>query len=118
MGEYKRESAAYETRGVATQSLSSLAQQNGFGHVAKSNCAICGKSLKKEEVKFVLPSKAFGSDEKQLESRIACIHCYSSMATRIRYKAIKETSKATVKHITAKKLQHTRIIARMAKATA
>ncbi|MCL4388131.1 hypothetical protein M1567_03185 [Candidatus Marsarchaeota archaeon] len=97
MGEYKAGVIPCERCGVATYSPSDMvmmpkgrayckdcAAKLGISHAEKNLCAICGKILKKAEVKMVLPSKSFGDGVIPLESRLACIECYSSMASRVK----------------------------------
>ena len=99
MGEYKAGIISCERCGVATHNFSDrvsgangrvyckrCAQKLGLRSAAKNNCAICGKSLNSSDVKMVLPSKSFGESVIPLESRLACIECYSAMANRTRYK--------------------------------
>lgn len=95
MGEYKAGVIPCEICGVATYSPSDrvmrpkgrayckdCAAKLGLDRAEKNLCAICGKILKKGEVKMVLPSKSFGEAVIPLESRLACIECYASMASR------------------------------------
>ena len=97
MGEYKAGVIPCERCGVATYSPSDrvmrpkgsayckdCAAKLGLDRAEKNLCAICGKILKREEVKMVLPSKSFGDVVIPLESRLACIQCYSSMASRVK----------------------------------
>ena len=96
MGEYKTEPIPYCTRcGVATSSQSGriseadgnfycakCAEEVNREYLAKSTCAICGRTMSKDEVKFVLPSKSFGAKEVRLYSRLACVQCYSTFASK------------------------------------
>ena len=95
MGEYKSGVIPCERCGVATHSPSDrvmrpkgraycndCAAKLGLDRAEKNLCAICGKILKKAEVKMVLPSKSFSEGVIPLESRLACIECYSSIASR------------------------------------
>ncbi|MEM0154561.1 MAG: hypothetical protein QW814_01865 [Methanothrix sp.] len=113
MGEYKTGVIPCERCGVATYSPSDRVMRSagrayckdcaaklGLNRVEKNICAICGKILKKEEVKMVLPSKSFGDVVIPLESRLACIECYSSITNRARTKssaAKRRNERASVK---------------------
>ncbi|MCL4404885.1 hypothetical protein M1583_02760, partial [Candidatus Marsarchaeota archaeon] len=90
----------------------SCSQKLGLGTKTKTNCAICGKSLAKGEVKMVLPSKSFGETAMPLESRLACISCYSSMATRNKH-VDRAKAKATAK-VPIRKALRERLIQQLA----
>ncbi len=114
MGEYKKEVMPCERCGVATYSSDRVFGQNGKVYCSecasklglanaaatvKNVCAICGRVMRKDEVKMVLPSKSFGEISIPLENRLACVSCYSTMTTRTKvlsltkYKSRKASAK-------------------------
>ncbi|MCL5679878.1 MAG: hypothetical protein M1465_00860 [Candidatus Marsarchaeota archaeon] len=124
MGEYKAGVISCERCGVATYGSSDrvsgangrayckgCAQKLGLGRATKNNCAICGGVLGGGDVKMVLPSKSFGDGAIPLENRLACIKCYSSMASRARSKPNIARHKNASSSIT--KALHTRMMQQM-----
>ncbi len=108
MGEYKAEAISSCNRcGVAIRSFSGriseadgklycvkCAEKIDHEYLVKNACAICGRVLRNDEVKFVLPSKSFGSESIPMDARLACAECYSAIASKGRHKLVSRFAKS------------------------
>lgn len=59
-------------------------------YLAKTTCAICGRRLKPDELKFVLPSSALSDDKMHTMERMCCLVCHKKMAAD-RIKDVRDT---------------------------
>ena len=58
-------------------------------YMLKNSCSLCGKLLDRRQVKFVLPSIAYGSASMPLQERLACSPCYNKALRRNRIRMIR-----------------------------
>ncbi|MGC8496090.1 MAG: hypothetical protein ACP5RM_03485 [Candidatus Micrarchaeia archaeon] len=52
------------------------AEQVDREYLEAYTCSVCKKTMAKSEVKFVMPSTAFGSSDMPLHKRLLCSSCY------------------------------------------
>lgn len=56
-------------------------------YLVKNSCSVCGRLLKKYEIKFVLPSKAYGSDSPlPVSDRLVCSDCHTKLSFKQKQK--------------------------------
>jgi hypothetical protein len=53
-------------------------------HLIENTCSFCARTFIKGEVKFVAPSKTYGTSHMPLEKRLVCVGCYKRFATKSR----------------------------------
>ncbi|HUC38883.1 MAG TPA: hypothetical protein VL944_02010 [Candidatus Acidoferrum sp.] len=53
-------------------------------YLIKNSCSVCGKLMERHEVKFVLPSLAYGRSAMPLEDRLSCPPCYTRLQRKSR----------------------------------
>ncbi len=53
-------------------------------YILKNSCSVCGKLMSKKDVKYVLPSTAFGRMGMPLQNRLACVPCYKKLQKKVR----------------------------------
>lgn len=69
---------------VGVENIRSGYKADSVSALQRMPCASCGKELDRQEVKFVLPSFAFGSRSMPTTSRLLCSSCFRRYATRRR----------------------------------
>lgn len=58
-------------------------------YILKNSCSLCGRLMSKREVKFVLPSMAYGESQMPVNDRLACTTCYRKTLRRSRARLIR-----------------------------
>ncbi len=58
-------------------------------YILKNSCSLCGRLMSKREVKFVLPSMAYGESSMPVNERLACDACYKRALRRNRVRLIR-----------------------------
>ena len=58
-------------------------------YILKNSCSMCGRLMGRREVKFVLPSRAFGEASLPLQERLACSPCYSKSLRKTRIRMVR-----------------------------
>lgn len=53
-------------------------------YIVRNSCSVCNRLLGKNEVKVVMPSKAYSVGPVPLIDRLICTECYKKVATRVR----------------------------------
>ena len=61
-------------------------------YILKNSCSLCGRLLSKREVKFVLPSMAYGESSMPLQDRLACNPCYKRTLRRSRVRLMRTST--------------------------
>jgi len=58
-------------------------------YILKNSCSMCGRLMGKREVKFVLPSMAYGEVAMPLQERMACTPCYNKSLRKVRINMVR-----------------------------
>lgn len=58
------------------------AEKTDSEYLAKHSCSVCKRLLAKDEVKLVMPSKVYGSEQLALMDRLVCTACYKQIGNR------------------------------------
>ncbi|MGC8648353.1 MAG: hypothetical protein ACP5SJ_02535 [Candidatus Micrarchaeia archaeon] len=61
--------------------------------LAKMTCAVCGKHLGREEVKYVMSSKFFGGEAMPIADRLVCAACHESVEEKVRNRSTPEKAR-------------------------
>lgn len=60
------------------------------------DCYLCGKELKAQDVKIVMPSRAVGAEGLSIEKRMLCSNCYYSIVHRVPMAPARSSLKKTI----------------------
>jgi|GEM_PF-4409316 len=74
--------------------------------LARTTCAICGRHLGKDDVKFVMSSKFFGSEGMPLIDRLVCTSCHPKIAERMRSGSGSMKNHSAIKNAVRKSIVH------------
>ena len=51
-------------------------------YLIDNTCSVCARTLGKADVKFVMPSRLYSTEQLPLEKRLVCVSCYKRIAFR------------------------------------
>ena len=88
------------------------ARTGGAAGAKRDACAICGRTIGANEVKFVLASKAFGQGRIEISKRMACVSCYTTMAPKSRVRSRAVHRQGVVSRIISKRIAQSMMQAR------